>query len=374
MLLERKAKIVLFVSFIALILTVLHRSSNTTEPITNPMIALYNTSAKYLLSEELELISTSNKDPTDSASGGKVNRQQWLRKHPPPSLSQAAVDGVEKFVLFVGYPRSGHSIIGSMMDSHQNMIISHEYMIFREWAENPKKFTNRTYLFNELYQASYVNAQIGLRSASHNEKGYTLAMDSNSTWQGTFKQLKVIGDKSGGMTVLMYLQDPKEFAQHFQELRAMIKVPIHVLHIVRNPYDIIATSALYRDSHSPGKLNASKEHKYSNPDALRPKTHFLFKLAQAVEEMTKKFRLNILQLYSEDFIRGPKDSLQRICRFLELDCPEDYLQHCSEKMYKSVSRTRDKVVWPQQILDMVDSNKKRFAFFKDYTFEDDFPR
>ena len=37
------------------------------------------------------------------------------------SLSQQDVDGVEKFVFFVGYGRSGSSIIGSMMDAHPNM-------------------------------------------------------------------------------------------------------------------------------------------------------------------------------------------------------------------------------------------------------------
>ena len=31
-------------------------------------------------------------------------------------LSQSVVEGVEKFVFFVGYLRSGHSIIGSVMD------------------------------------------------------------------------------------------------------------------------------------------------------------------------------------------------------------------------------------------------------------------
>lgn len=33
---------------------------------------------------------------------------------------------VRTFVLFVGYPRSGHSLIGSIMDAHPNIIIAHE--------------------------------------------------------------------------------------------------------------------------------------------------------------------------------------------------------------------------------------------------------
>ena len=37
-------------------------------------------------------------------------------------LSQSVVEGVEKFVLFVGYPRSGHSLIASVM-FHQLRVI-----------------------------------------------------------------------------------------------------------------------------------------------------------------------------------------------------------------------------------------------------------
>ena len=44
------------------------------------------------------------------------------------SLSQQDADGVEKFVFFVGYARSGSSIVGSMVDAHPNMIIANECM------------------------------------------------------------------------------------------------------------------------------------------------------------------------------------------------------------------------------------------------------
>ena len=47
-------------------------------------------------------------------------------------LSQSAVEGVEKYVFFAGYPRSGHSMIGSVMDAHPNMVIAHEYFFITE--------------------------------------------------------------------------------------------------------------------------------------------------------------------------------------------------------------------------------------------------
>ena len=35
-------------------------------------------------------------------------------------------DRVERFCLFVGYPRSGHSIVGAVLNAHRDAVISHE--------------------------------------------------------------------------------------------------------------------------------------------------------------------------------------------------------------------------------------------------------
>ena len=128
---------------------------------------------------------------------------------PPPLLkkfipvTQKDVDGVQKFVFFVGYERSGHSIIGSMMDAHPDMIIAHEYHLFKNWR---KQLMNKAYLFKALYSKSFADATKGLRRAQANSKGYTLHM--NNSWQGQFNHLKVIGDKSGGVTSRLYKQSP----------------------------------------------------------------------------------------------------------------------------------------------------------------------
>lgn len=64
-------------------------------------------------------------------------------------LTRSVIDGVEKFVIFIGYPRSGHSIIGSYMDSHTNMIIAHEYPLFKNLSQ---KKMSKYALFNVLYK------------------------------------------------------------------------------------------------------------------------------------------------------------------------------------------------------------------------------
>ena len=33
---------------------------------------------------------------------------------------------IEKYCMFVGYPKSEHSLVGSLLDAHPNIVIAHE--------------------------------------------------------------------------------------------------------------------------------------------------------------------------------------------------------------------------------------------------------
>ena len=53
----------------------------------------------------------------------------------PDSLTKLyeLYDDVETFVMFIGYPRSSHSLVGSILDAHPEIIIPHEYHIVEQW-------------------------------------------------------------------------------------------------------------------------------------------------------------------------------------------------------------------------------------------------
>ena len=77
-----------------------------------------------------------------------------------PNLTKEVIDGIEKFVLFIGYPRSGHSIVGSLMDAHPHVVIANEFLLLKYWkyfsdrqkdsGEANPFYKHRTYLFNIL--------------------------------------------------------------------------------------------------------------------------------------------------------------------------------------------------------------------------------
>ena len=289
-------------------------------------------------------------------------------------LTEDEIAGVEKFVVFVGYARSGHSIIGSFLDAHPSIVIAHEFMIFRKWlSDSGDTIRNKSALFNELYRESFENSLSGLRMSGSDKKGYDLSV--NNSWQGQFKQLKVVGDKSGGMTGIMYHQNSTQFRQAYHEIANTVRVPIYSLHIIRNPFDMISTQLLYQLA----KLNGKFGRKYveegvakaSNVALLHSKVDHFFKHATAIQEMVKTCNLNILNVYSEKLIADPIATMQRICGFLEIQCTSEYLQMCLDKTFRNVSRTRDRVLWSVSAVAYVEKKMKEFPFLHGYSFRDD---
>ena len=287
-------------------------------------------------------------------------------------LTRQEIDGVETFVLFIGYARSGHSIIASMMDAHPDMMIAHEYFLFKKWIDQKKlgiDLLNKDKLFNELYKASFTDTSKGLRTAGSTTKGYTLQIENS--WQGRFRKLRVIGDKSGGTTSIVFHRSPTVTTRHFKELTRTVRIPIKFLHIIRNPFDIIATEALYRDGpniHVKSDYNVT--HKMNNSEALWSTARYLFDCVSAVEQIKHDWKLsdhNLLEIYTEEFLIDPRAIIRKICSFLNVECQARYVEKCYEKTFRKISRTRDFVVWPADLRTWVESSMKKYTFLRGYS-------
>ena len=265
-----------------------------------------------------------------------------------------------------------------MLDAHPDIIIAHEFQLFKKFVKFPKlsqSLNQRYQLYSMLYRDSYMEATHGARTTGQDAKGYNLEL--KNSWQGRFRRLRVIGEKGGSNTVKMYRTAPKLFQRYYQQLLQTTRVPVQVFHVIRNPYDIIATDVLYAANDLLGhnyprtKLPASATRKYDNETLLMVRTVSLFENARAIVEMVRKFRMNVLELHHEDLIADPKGTIRQICKFLEVECSEDYLQQCSDKTFKSASRSRDSIIWPQKVIDIVEKEKQKYPFFQHYTFHED---
>ena len=310
-------------------------------------------------------------------------------------LPQDVIDDVKTFVYFVGYPRSGHSIIGSLMDAHPHMVIAHEFKLFKKLTtkqqtpEQSVTLYNKAQFFNALYNASMYDSMSGWRSKEEDCKNYTLNIESS--WQGKYDgYISVIGDKSGGMTSNIYNRLPEDFKEQYRQLQKTVGIPIKVIHGVRNPYDLASTNALYEKGSRTRNITRDKyvasfkeqmsklegeefmKAKLDNERLLEARLNRLENESRAVMEITKMVGPgNVLEIHNSDLVKDPSSTLTKMCAFLDVECSPDYLQACSAKVFKSVYKSRELVVWPQRLQSMVEKMIERYSFFNRYSFTGD---
>ena len=344
-------------------------TASTTATVTASNIGLIFPNVKKKHADRFKLYQTSG---LKLSNRGLCSGKAMLTSNGFSNLSLSNVSSVEKFVFFVGYARSGHSMIGSVIDAHPDMVIAHEYFLFDKCIDMLKQgkdmFEDKVKLFNSLYVNSFLTAKCGWRSGANSAKGYNFKM--NLHWQGTFNRLSVIGDKSGGSAAEWIAT---AVGQSCLQNMMKLNVPLVAIHVVRNPYDMIATSVIYTVYGLVDKATLGSN-KHVTEDQLLHAARSIFDLASTISNLSSLFseRLTILEVHIEDYIQSPRSVIEELCHSLGVDCPQDYVEECTMKVYSSVSRSRDHIAWPPKVRYFVDQQMKAFPFFKGYSFKNDF--
>lgn len=103
-------------------------------------------------------------------------------------------DSVEVLVLFVGHPRSGHTLVASILDSHPEMIIANEFNLlekFQNFTKDPNIdiYSRRHRIFSELHSTSKRQTVSGNRAP---KCGRSYTYNIPGSWQGKYRNnLKV---------------------------------------------------------------------------------------------------------------------------------------------------------------------------------------
>ena len=250
------------------------------------------------------------------------------------------------YCMFIGYQRSGHSLIGALLDAHPDMIIAHELNAL----EFLKKGYSRKQVFHLLLQQSKAFYQAG------NEwMGYSYRVKGQ--WQGRYRALKVIGDKRGGTSSKILKENP-ELLEEIQSFCDKLRL----LHVIRNPYDNITTMIKRRE--------AKRNMIFSNKDLLRKIDHHFYKTEEIARLKTKN-PTNILDIYVEEFIDNPKFELARICKFLGVDIDQDYINDCASIVFKQSRKSRHKIeLWTPENIELVQRRINEFDFLERYSFNE----
>jgi hypothetical protein len=249
---------------------------------------------------------------------------------------------LQTFCMFVGYQRSGHSFIGALLDAHPDAAMGMEV----DALNLVKLGYNRFQIFYCLVR----NSEVFTRKLKNIWTGYSYAVEG--LYQGRFTDLKVIGDKKGGKSTLHLGED---FAL-FIRLQKIVRIPVKVLHVIRNPLDNITTMII---RNLPDNKNPDRE------DFL-DKIDLYFKKAEINDRLKKSGEMDILDIYHEDFISDPVSELTKILHFVSLSPIPEYIDLCSKKVYKEPHITRNQLSWPQDLLEDVKSRAMQYFFLNRY--------
>lgn len=244
---------------------------------------------------------------------------------------------VQFYGMFVGYPRSGHSLVGSLLDAHPDAVIAHELGALR--------------LFRAGFRRDQIYSLILRRDTQFTAAGRQTRYDYAvpGQWQGRFRTLRVIGDKKGAQSTRILDAHPHVL----DRVRDTVAVPLRVVHVVRNPFDNISTMAERAGSTLSGAADA------------------YFSLADGVEGMRRRLdHAEILDMRHEDLIAHPATTLARLATFMELEADRSWIEACAGILFASPRRTREQAPWTDELVASTLARMAERPLLRDYRFTD----
>jgi hypothetical protein len=262
----------------------------------------------------------------------------YLRAIPGQRRHREDFEQIETFCMFIGYPRSGGSLVGSLIDAHPDAVIAQELNVLRCLRYG---FTTRQVL-SALLDKSRLVAQ---REGGRQHSGYSFAVPNQ--WQGRFRTLKVIGDKFADRAVEGILSQPRLF----NRLRTEVGVPIKFIHVIRNPFDNITT--IHRKHRKIGRtLDQAIEGYFALADGC----------ARVRREQGKD---HVFDFYLERLIADPHQHLAQVITWLGLQPHEDYLTSCASILFERPRKTQQEVEWKPEHIQRVRELMQRYDFLAD---------
>jgi len=245
----------------------------------------------------------------------------------------------DRYCLFMGAPRNGHSLVGSMLDAHRNVVMAHELGV--------PKYLLAHFSVRQLQLLLIANAR---RHAASGRRHIHYSHAIRGQWQGRYEDLRVIGDKHGEGFLLSVRARPWLAHALIERLD-----PLYLIHVIRNPFDAIASVA------GTGKRNKSPEQVIGYFDRL-------YETLTRVQEQLPPGRLHEVRF--EDLQSHPREQLGMVCRFLDVDPTADYLDACASIVLRELPDRRNQVHWDDSSRQRVEALIRKYPFLSGYAYED----
>jgi hypothetical protein len=258
---------------------------------------------------------------------GRRGRRRWCRAH--------------AVCLFLSPPRSGHSLLGALLDAHPDAAIGHELdaLLFLRWGW---RLVEVLPLLER--SAQWAAAQELLPG------GYGYRLEG----QGQVRQPLVVGDKHGEATLVELARRP----WLRQRLELASPAPLHWLRAVRHPLDNIATIALKIDSIAAGVLPPGGT-------ALQQAEAYFFQLADWMD-LCGGPQARLLDVRHEQLLAEPELELRRLAGFLGLEPDPAWLARCQAILRPAPHLSRRGVCWEAGQQERILQRCREYGFLSSY--------
>ena len=169
---------------------------------------------------------------------------------------------------------------------------------------------------------------------------------------------------------------PLKTTMCFNMLKERINIPIVILHVVRNPFDMIATTLAMTHGvpNTRQKLLEGEKLRLTREEIMKVATRAVFLKAEAfIQAITSEVMedLVVVEIHSENFIKHPREHIHKICEALNVPCPVEYVEACSEKAFRNISKSRQIIEWDDNVVESILNRTKTYPFFSAYTLDNE---
>ena len=306
----------------------------------------------------------------------------WMRTKLRRSLRSTKV-----FCMFVGYPRSGHSLVAHLLNNHPNASIAHEFHVLDRLREflylhrwlGPRR-NYQLLMANLMREICQQSKRPALISAGYHHSKF-------SKTNPVHKKLLVIGDKGAGHVSNIITTQGPAYIQHMAEYGYYA---LRLLHVVRNPFNMIATESIrtgtqYACKESDLEIsnvtlseslkllkNACSPKKFEQlttlvADKVIP---LCFHRASVVQELKQSKLAPVLDVHYDQLIKEPHATLERILKFLGLTGDADHHKQCVAALSPESQSYRlyPELFSPERIA-IIAKHMRQYEWFEGYTYE-----
>jgi hypothetical protein len=235
-------------------------------------------------------------------------------------------------VIFLGSPRSGTTLVRTIIDAHPNAVIGNEVHILRllrqgkTWQQiirkiclNHDKFKNNPFWTDYNYQ---------INGAKNNKKN-----------------LKIIGDKRSLGTIKAFVENPA-MIKDFLDWSAL---PVKIIRCVRHPFDVIATKH------------------WRNKKSLDWNIDEYFFAEKNAEHLVNIFKpQNTHHIYHEQLVQNPDMELRKLLTFLELEVQQEFITACKDRINPKSNLSRWRANWQPTQIKIVEEQVQHLPHLQGY--------